>query len=88
MMHMRTGGNVALVLTIWMSGVILIMILEEALSFEILAFLVLLALILISENRTPFYVKPVFLIRLYSIIGVGVVIFLMYFIETIQGVIG
>lgn len=87
-MHIRTGGSVALVLSIWMCGIILIMILAQAFSFEILAFLILLALILIAENRTPFYVKPVFLIRLYSIIGVGVVIFLLYFIESIQGVIG
>jgi len=88
MIHLRTGGNVALVMSVWMGGIILVMILTQALNLEILSFLVLLGLILIAENRTPFYVKPVYLIRLYSLIGVGVVIFLLILIERIQGMIG
>jgi len=85
---MRPGGNVAVVMIVWIMTIILFMILTRNPNLEILSFLVLLGLILIAENRTPFYVKPVFLIRLYSIIGVGMVIFLLILIERIQGVIG
>lgn len=78
----------ALVMSVWMGSIIFMMILAETLSFEILALMALLALILIAENRTPFYLKPTYLIRLYSITGVGIVIFLLTLLETIQGVLG
>ncbi len=87
-MKHRSGRGVALAMSVWMFFIILFMILTEAPSMEILIVLALLGMLLISDIKTPFYVRLTFLRGFNTIIGIGIVIFALFFIEMVMEVIG
>jgi len=62
-------------LTAWMLAVVLLLVLVDALAYELVFVLSLIGLLIITELTAPIHITPQWRRRLFILIGLGLLVF-------------